>query len=74
MNQSPHSLDLVRHLVGLPSRVVAWNRTLLHAIETEDTSLAMLEWADGALGTLLVSTAQAETASTLSRSHSSRVR
>ena len=59
MNQSPHSLDLVCHLVGLPSRVVAWNRTLLHAIETEDTSLAMLEWADGALGTLLVSTAQA---------------
>jgi predicted dehydrogenase len=59
MNQSPHSLDLVCHLVGQPARVVAWNRTLFHAIETEDTSLAMLEWADGALGTLLVSTAQA---------------
>jgi predicted dehydrogenase len=59
MNQSPHSLDLVCHLVGQPSRVVAWNRTLFHSIETEDTSLAMLEWADGALGTLLISTAQA---------------
>jgi predicted dehydrogenase len=84
MNQSPHSLDLVCHLVGQPSRVVAWNRTLLHRIETEDTSVAMLEWslegadgpgradaahggraadgpmaeAGGALGTLLVSTAQ----------------
>ena len=59
MNQSPHTLDLICHLIGQPSRVVAWNRTLFHAIETEDTSLAMLEWADGALGTLLVSTAQA---------------
>jgi predicted dehydrogenase len=59
MNQSPHNLDLVCHLVGQPSRVVAWNRTVFHSIETEDTSLAMLEWADGALGTLLVSTAQA---------------
>jgi predicted dehydrogenase len=81
MNQSPHSLDLVCHLVGQPSRVVAWNRTMFHHIETEDTSLAMLEWstegadsalgpasastgdgatarANGALGTLLVSTAQ----------------
>jgi predicted dehydrogenase len=59
MNQSPHSLDLVCHLAGQPSRVAAWNRTLFHAIETEDTSLSMLEWPNGALGTLLVSTAQA---------------
>ncbi len=59
MNQSPHTLDLICHLMGQPSRAVAWNRTLFHAIETEDTSLSMLEWADGALGTLLVSTAQA---------------
>ena len=72
MNQSPHNLDLVCHLVGQPSRVVAWNRTMFHHIETEDTSLAMLEWstdgaaasdstakhAAGALGTVLVSTAQ----------------
>jgi predicted dehydrogenase len=59
MNQSPHTLDLVCHLAGQPSRVVAWNRTLYHAIETEDTSLSMLEWSNGAIGTLLVSTAQA---------------
>src|SRR3979411_3327211 len=59
MNQSPHSLDLICHLVGQPSRVVAWNRTLFHAIETEDTSLSLLEWPNGALGTLLVTTAQA---------------
>lgn len=57
MNQSPHSLDLVCYLAGLPGRVVAWNRTVYHAIETEDTSMAMLEWPNGALGTLFASTA-----------------
>jgi predicted dehydrogenase len=59
MNQAPHTLDLICHLAGQPSQVVAWNRTLYHAIETEDTSLSMLEWPNGALGSLLVSTAQA---------------
>ena len=59
MNQAPHTLDVLCHLVGQPSRVVAWNRTLYHAIETEDTAQAMFEWPNGALGTLLVSTAMA---------------
>lgn len=59
MNQAPHSLDLLCHLVGLPKRVVAWNRTLRHSIEVEDTSMAMLEWANGALGTIFFSTAEA---------------
>jgi predicted dehydrogenase len=59
MNQAPHTLDLVCHLVGQPGRVIAWNRTLFHAIETEDTCMAMLEWPNDALGTLLISTAQA---------------
>jgi predicted dehydrogenase len=58
MNQSPHSLDLVCYLAGQPARVVAWNRTMFHAIETEDTAIAMLEWSNGAIGSLLVSTAQ----------------
>jgi predicted dehydrogenase len=59
MNQSPHTLDLMCYLAGQPSRVVGWNRTLYHHIETEDTSMAMFEWANGALGSLFVSTAQA---------------
>jgi predicted dehydrogenase len=59
MNQSPHTLDVLCHLAGQPSRVAAWNRTLYHRIETEDTSLSLLEWPNGAVGTLLVSTAQA---------------
>jgi predicted dehydrogenase len=58
MNQSPHSLDLVCYLAGQPRRVVAWNRTLYHSIETEDTSQAMLEWSNAAMGSLFVSTAQ----------------
>ena len=59
MNQAPHSLDLLCHLVGMPKRVVAWNRTLRHSIQVEDTSMAMLEWENGALGTLFFSTAEA---------------
>jgi predicted dehydrogenase len=59
MNQAPHTLDLLCHLLGQPSQAMAWNRTLFHDIETEDTSLSMFEWPGGALGTLLVSTAQA---------------
>lgn len=59
MNQSPHTLDVICHLAGQPSTVAAWNRTIFHAIETEDTSVAILEWPNHALGTLLVSTAQA---------------
>jgi predicted dehydrogenase len=59
MNQSPHTLDVICHLAGQPERVAAWNRTVFHAIETEDTSVAMLEWPNHAIGTLVVSTAQA---------------
>ncbi|GCE26319.1 oxidoreductase [Dictyobacter alpinus] len=60
MNQAPHQLDLLCHLVGQPARVFAWTRRLLHAIETEDTVEATLEWPDGALGSLHISTAEAD--------------
>lgn len=59
MNQAPHSLDLLCHLAGMPQRVVAWNRTLRHQIEVEDTAMALLEWANGALGSIFFSTAEA---------------
>ena len=58
MNQAPHHLDLLCHLAGQPKRVVAWTRTLLHEIETEDTAVAMMEWPGGALGVLHASTAE----------------
>jgi predicted dehydrogenase len=58
MNQGSHNLDLLCHLMGLPVRVIAWTKRLLHTIETEDTAQAMLEWESGALGTIHISTAE----------------
>lgn len=58
LNQAAHDLDLLCYLLGMPTRVIAWTRTRLHAIETEDTAHAMLEWADGALGYFHASTAE----------------
>ena len=58
LNQAPHNLDLICHLFGLPKRTVAWTRTTLHPIETEDTVQAMFEWPNGAIGSLHVSTAE----------------
>ncbi|GCE18592.1 Gfo/Idh/MocA family protein [Dictyobacter kobayashii] len=60
MNQAPHHLDLLCHLVGKPARVFGWTRRFLHNIETEDTVEAALEWPDGALGSLHISTAEAD--------------
>ncbi|GHA13061.1 dehydrogenase [Devosia pacifica] len=59
MNQAPHNLDLICHLFGLPARVFAWTRTVLHNIETEDTVHAICEWPNGMLGSLHITTAEA---------------
>ena len=56
MNQAPHSLDLLCYLAGMPVKVWGWTRTRHHAIETEDTAQAMLEFANGAPGYLAFST------------------
>jgi predicted dehydrogenase len=61
MNQAPHNLDLACHLAGPPGKVVAWTRTRLQPIEAEDTAHAMLAWPGGALGSIHVSTAEADT-------------
>ncbi len=60
MNQAPHDLDLLCSLFGLPACVLAWTHQLLHQqLETEDTVQAMLEWSNGLLGILFISTAMA---------------
>ncbi len=59
MNQAPHTLDLLCHLAGPPSKVWGWTRTVVHAIETEDTAQAMLEYANGASGYLNINTVEA---------------
>ena len=60
INQASHNLDLVCYLVGMPARLSAWTRRLLHPIETEDTAQAMLEWPNGALGSIHISSAEAD--------------
>lgn len=65
MNQAPHNLDLWCFMFGLPKRVFAWTRNLMHDIEPEDTVHAICEWQDGALGSLHISTAEAGRAETL---------
>src|SRR2546430_7855045 len=56
-NQGIHSVDLLLGLLGDVKRVYATTRTGLHAMETEDTAVACLEFAGGAVGTLDVTTA-----------------
>ncbi|GCE45589.1 putative dehydrogenase [Thermosporothrix hazakensis] len=65
MNQGIHHLDLLCYLLGLPERLTAWTRTRKHAIEVEDTAQALLEWSEGTLGFLHLSTAEADVAERL---------
>jgi UDP-N-acetyl-2-amino-2-deoxyglucuronate dehydrogenase len=61
MNQAPHTLDILCHLVGMPALVWGMTRTRAHAIETEDSAQAMLEYPNGALGYITASTAESGT-------------
>src|SRR5215471_9063747 len=61
LNQAPHALDVLCHLVGSPARVWGMTRVRLHAVEGEDSAQAMLEYQGGALGYLVASTAEAGT-------------
>ncbi|MBN1286881.1 MAG: Gfo/Idh/MocA family oxidoreductase [Anaerolineae bacterium] len=58
LNQSPHDLDLLCYLIGMPACVVAWTPTRFHKIEVEDTIHAMIEWPGGAFGFMHSSTAE----------------
>jgi predicted dehydrogenase len=59
-NQAQHDLDLVCHLVGAPAAVTARTRRAVHRVEADDTAAALLEWESGMLGSLHVSTAEAD--------------
>lgn len=52
MNQSVHSVDLLQWLGGPVRSVFGRTATLVHAIETEDTASAVLEFEHGALGVI----------------------
>jgi UDP-N-acetyl-2-amino-2-deoxyglucuronate dehydrogenase len=57
MNQGVHTADLLLWLLGDVTRVQARTATALHKIESEDTAVAILQFANGALGTLHATTA-----------------
>jgi UDP-N-acetyl-2-amino-2-deoxyglucuronate dehydrogenase len=57
INQAIHTVDLLLHLCGPIVGVDARLATRLHAIEVEDTAVATLEFASGALGVFEASTA-----------------
>ena len=57
LNQSPHMVDLLVQLVGLPETVRGRTRTTpLHDIEVEDLADALLTYPDGAYGYIHCST------------------
>ncbi|MCB9107365.1 MAG: Gfo/Idh/MocA family oxidoreductase [Anaerolineales bacterium] len=57
MNQGIHHIDLLNYLAGPVNRIVARTATLAHQMETEDTAVALLAFANGSLGTIEGSTA-----------------
>lgn len=57
INQGVHTVDLLIWLVGDVVRVQARTASLFHEIEVEDTAVAMLEFANGALGVFHATTA-----------------
>jgi predicted dehydrogenase len=57
INQGVHTVDLLFWLLGDVTRVQARIATALHKIESEDTAVVILEFANGALGTLHATTA-----------------
>ena len=56
INQAIHTIDLLLWLFGDVTNVQAYTSTAVHPIEGEDTVLALLQFANGALGSLLAST------------------
>ena len=56
MNQAVHMIDLMLYINGAPLEVYAMSDTMTHDIEVEDTLVAAVKWANGAYGTIEVST------------------
>jgi UDP-N-acetyl-2-amino-2-deoxyglucuronate dehydrogenase len=52
MNQAIHTVDLACWLCGPVTRVSGRTATRFHSIEVEDTAVAVLEFANGAFGTI----------------------
>lgn len=57
MNQGIHTVDLLLYLLGAVTAVQARAATVLHEIAVEDTLVATMEFASGAVGTFQATTA-----------------
>jgi len=58
INQAIHSIDLLQWLMGEVVEVTAYTGLIAHErIEVEDTAVAILKFANGALGTIVATTA-----------------
>ena len=56
MNQGIHGVDVFRYLMGPVRELTGYTRTLTRPIEVEDSAVAIVEFASGAVGTLEGST------------------
>lgn len=56
INQSIHSIDVLQWLMGRVKSIYAYTDTLVHRMETEDIAVAVLRFANGALGTIAATT------------------
>jgi UDP-N-acetyl-2-amino-2-deoxyglucuronate dehydrogenase len=56
MNQSIHHIDALQWIFGAPAEVAAFTATLAHRMEAEDTGVATIRFASGALGVVEGST------------------
>jgi UDP-N-acetyl-2-amino-2-deoxyglucuronate dehydrogenase len=56
MNQGIHTVDLLLWLLGDVAAVQAQMKSALHKIESEDTLTALLEFANGTMGTIIATT------------------
>lgn len=56
MNQGIHGIDMLTYIMGDIKSVKGKIRTLVHDIEVEDTAVAVVEFSNGALGTIEAST------------------
>ena len=57
INQAIHTIDLLQWFMGPVKSVSGHIRTAVHAIETEDLAVAVLEWQNGAVGVIEGATA-----------------
>ncbi|MBQ3140552.1 MAG: Gfo/Idh/MocA family oxidoreductase, partial [Clostridia bacterium] len=56
VNQAIHGIDLLLYLVGKVRSVTAHCKTLVHDVEVEDTACALVEFENGAVGSITATT------------------